>query len=91
VLSFVDCINRGDLAGLGQLMTDDHRLEVFDEAPLIGRDANLAAWRGYAQTYSTYVIYPGSDRRARQCGGRWPSWAIPLARTSGYRMTRNAS
>jgi hypothetical protein len=39
-------------------MTDDHHLDVFDEAPLVGRDANIQAWRGYAQTFPRYVIYP---------------------------------
>jgi len=28
VISFIDCINRGDTAGLGSLMTDDHELVV---------------------------------------------------------------
>jgi hypothetical protein len=30
VISFIDCINRGDPDGLGMLMTDDHELIVFD-------------------------------------------------------------
>ena len=25
---------------------------------LIGREANLAAWRGYVESYPAYVIYP---------------------------------
>jgi ketosteroid isomerase-like protein len=37
VVSFIDCINRGDLDGLTELMTDDHALVVLDEAPLVGR------------------------------------------------------
>ena len=51
-------INHGDIDGLAQLMTDDHTLRVFDEAPLIGRQANIDAWRGYAQGFPDYVIYP---------------------------------
>ena len=58
VLSFIDCINRGDVQGLAPLMTDDHALIVFDEAALVGRDANLAAWHGYVESYPAYVIYP---------------------------------
>src|SRR5437879_7304426 len=37
VVSFVDCINRGDVDGLAALMTEDHELRVFDEAPLSGQ------------------------------------------------------
>jgi hypothetical protein len=33
VISFIDCINRGDADGLGSLMTGDHELVVFDESP----------------------------------------------------------
>src|SRR5947209_976703 len=58
VLSFVEGINRGDVQGLGWLMTEGHELKVFDEAALVGRDANLAAWRGYVEAYPHYVIYP---------------------------------
>jgi ketosteroid isomerase-like protein len=58
VLSFLDCINRGDLEGLGALMTDDHCLVVLDETPLVGRDANLEAWNGYFTSFPDYVIYP---------------------------------
>jgi hypothetical protein len=60
VQSFIDCINRGDVDGLGRLMTDDHQLCVFDEAPLVGRAANIEAWRGYARAFPRYVIYPDS-------------------------------
>jgi hypothetical protein len=58
VVSFVDCINRGDLDGLGRLMTDDHQLVVLDEPPLVGRDANLVAWDGYFTGFPLYVVYP---------------------------------
>lgn len=57
-ISFVDCINRGDVDALGRLMTDDHTLEVFDEALLIGRRANVDAWRGYTERFPSYVIHP---------------------------------
>jgi len=57
-ISFVDRINRSDLRGLRELMTVDHTLQVFDEDPLVGRDANIAAWRGYFAAFPEYVIYP---------------------------------
>jgi ketosteroid isomerase-like protein len=58
VVSFIDCINRTDLAGIGALMTDDHALVVLDEAPLVGRAANIEAWKGYFTAFPDYVIYP---------------------------------
>lgn len=56
--AFVDRINRRDLTGLAALMSDDHRLEVFDEEPLAGRDANADAWRGYFDAFPDYRIHP---------------------------------
>jgi hypothetical protein len=58
VISFIDCINRGDIDGLGLLMTDDHELAVFDEEPLCGKAPNIEAWNGYATAFPDYVIYP---------------------------------
>jgi ketosteroid isomerase-like protein len=58
VISFLDCINRCDLDGLARLMADDHRLEIFDEAPVVGRDANAKAWAGYFGGFPNYVIHP---------------------------------
>jgi ketosteroid isomerase-like protein len=58
VVSFIDAINRGDLARLVSLMSDDHRLQVFDEAPLDGKEANIAAWTGYTSSFPDHVIYP---------------------------------
>jgi SnoaL-like domain len=58
VVGFIDRINRGDAAGLGALMTPDHRLQVLDEPAVVGRDANLSAWRGYLTSFPHYVIYP---------------------------------
>jgi ketosteroid isomerase-like protein len=57
-LEFVDRINRGDLEGLVAMMSEDHRLEVFDEEPVVGRAANASAWRGYMTAFPLYVIYP---------------------------------
>jgi ketosteroid isomerase-like protein len=56
VADFIDCINRGDVAGLGRLMTDDHELRVFDEEPLRGKQANVDAWHGYAAAFPAYAI-----------------------------------
>ena len=67
VVSFIDCVNRGDLDGLVARMTDDHTLVVLDEAPLVGREANREAWRGYFAAFPTYVIHP---RELRADGAR---------------------
>jgi hypothetical protein len=58
VIGFIDCINRGDVEGLGALMAEEHRLIVLDEPPVVGRDENVRAWRGYASSFPNYVIYP---------------------------------
>jgi hypothetical protein len=39
-------------------MTDDHRLQVFAEEALEGREANEEAWRSYFERFPDYVIYP---------------------------------
>jgi hypothetical protein len=57
VARFIDCINRRNVDGLGDSMTDDHALHVFDEPPLVGRTANLEAWRGYLTSFPEYVIH----------------------------------
>ena len=58
VLRFIDCINRRDVEGMGRLMSAGHELRVFSEEPVVGREANLEAWRGYADSFPDYVIYP---------------------------------
>jgi ketosteroid isomerase-like protein len=58
VIGFIDAINRGDVDRLGELMTEDHHLHVFDEPPVRGRTANIEAWRGYVTAFPAYVIYP---------------------------------
>jgi hypothetical protein len=57
-ISFIDCVTRCDLAALSDLLSTDHRLEVFGEEPLIGKHANTVAWRGYFEKFPSYVIYP---------------------------------
>lgn len=66
VISFIDCINRGDVTGLGELMTADHELAVFTEPPVSGRQANIGAWNGYADAFPEYAIYP---HRISECDG----------------------
>jgi hypothetical protein len=57
-IAFLDCINRGDVEGLGRLMSDDHSLQVFDEPPVTGRTRNIEAWHGYVTSFPHYVTYP---------------------------------
>jgi DNA-binding PadR family transcriptional regulator len=57
-VSFIECVNRRDLHQLGHLLTDDHELRVFGEPPLVGRQANIEAWRGYFESFPHYTIYP---------------------------------
>lgn len=57
-VSFIDAINRTDLDALAALMHAEHHLEIPGEEPVTGREANLAAWRGYFETFPDYVIRP---------------------------------
>src|SRR5436305_14030450 len=58
VVSFIDCINRGDLDGLATMIHAEHRLVVLNEEPVVGRAANVEAWEGYLSSCPTYVVYP---------------------------------
>ena len=78
-LSFIDRINRHDLAGLSALMSTGHLLEVFDEEPVAGRDANADAWRGYLESFPRYVIH------RRHIAERGASVAI-LGHTTGSHL-----
>jgi hypothetical protein len=85
VVSFIDCINRGDVDALAKLMTADHRLIVLDEPPLTGRAQNVTAWKGYASAFPRYVIYPGTSSptgRALPCSDSRPAptSASPITR-----------
>lgn len=79
VREFIARINAGDVDGLGRLMAPDHSLEVFDEAPLVGRDANIDAWRGYASSWPRYRIYEEA------IGGR-ERWVAVLGHTTGSHL-----
>jgi len=58
VVSLIDCINRLDLDGLVDLLTEDHELRILDEAPVVGRESNRRAWQRYFDAFPSYVIYP---------------------------------
>jgi hypothetical protein len=79
VREFIACINAGDVEALGRLMTDDHSLEIFDEAPLVGRDANIEAWHGYAASWPRYRIYEDAI-------GRRGEWVAVLGHTTGSHL-----
>jgi DNA-binding PadR family transcriptional regulator len=66
-VSFIECVNRRDLLGLGHLLAEDHELRVFDEPPLVGRSDNIEAWRGYFTSFPDYTIYPRAivERKGR--------------------------
>jgi ketosteroid isomerase-like protein len=58
VIGFIDAINQGDVDRLVALMSPGHRLQVLQEPPLTGREANRDAWNGYVTAFPGYVIYP---------------------------------
>lgn len=58
VIGFIDSINRGDIERLHSLMAPNHQLQVLDEPPVSGREANREAWHGYVTAFPNYVIYP---------------------------------
>jgi hypothetical protein len=58
VIGFIDAINRGDVDRLVALMSPGHLLQVLQEPPLAGREANRGAWHGYVTAFPDYVIYP---------------------------------
>jgi ketosteroid isomerase-like protein len=58
VIGFIDAINRGDAGRLAALMSPGHRLQVLQEPPVTGREANRDAWTGYLTAFPDYVIYP---------------------------------
>lgn len=58
VAAFIAGINARDIDAVSALISDDHELAVFDEAPLRGREANVEAWRGYFESFPVYFITP---------------------------------
>ena len=55
---FADCISRGDVDALAELMTEDHHLDLFDTEHVRGRDAAVDAHRGYCASFPSYRIHP---------------------------------
>ncbi len=53
-VSFIDCINHGDVDRQATFMHEAFELRVFDEPPTLGADP----WRGYAQAFPRYLIHP---------------------------------
>ncbi len=51
---FNECVNRRDLAGLSELMSSDHRFVDSSGAVVSGREACLAAWRGFFEAFPDY-------------------------------------
>ena len=49
VIGFIDAINQGDVDRLAALMSPGHRLQVLQEPPVTGREANRDAWNGYVR------------------------------------------
>ena len=88
VIAFIDAINRGDVDRLVALMSSDHRLQVLDEPPLAGREANRAAWHGYVTAFPDYVIYP--DRFVHR-GDEVLCWAVRPVPTSAFPIRTSAS
>jgi ketosteroid isomerase-like protein len=58
VVGFIDAINQGDVDRLVALMSPGHQLQVLQEPPVTGREANRDAWNGYVTAFPGYVIYP---------------------------------
>jgi ketosteroid isomerase-like protein len=54
VEQFNDCITSADLAGLGVLMTDDHRFVDSAGHEWSGRDTCLETWAGFFDAFPGY-------------------------------------
>ena len=57
VREWIARINRRDLAGLVDMMTEDHVFFVDGEQPTVGRAAMEKAWRGYFDAFPAYRIF----------------------------------
>jgi uncharacterized protein (TIGR02246 family) len=54
VLAFNEAINRRDLDALADLMTDDHTFVDSAGSVLAGKEAVLAAWEGFFESFPDY-------------------------------------
>jgi uncharacterized protein (TIGR02246 family) len=55
-LSFVECINAGDVEGIVALMTDDHEFIDTSGEAYRGREAMRAGWAGYFRLFPDYQV-----------------------------------
>jgi hypothetical protein len=65
-IAFINAINTGDVPTLVSLMTAGHRLQIFDEPPVVGVAQNQRAWSGYLESFPSYLIHP---QQIADCGG----------------------
>jgi len=56
IQAFVDRINAHDVAGLGELMSDDHTFIDAHGNQVSGKDQMLAGWHGYFDWFPDYFI-----------------------------------
>jgi ketosteroid isomerase-like protein len=54
---FVECINRGDVQGLAELMADDHIFIDLSGEEHRGREALIEDWRSYFSLCPQYMIH----------------------------------
>jgi hypothetical protein len=60
VLSFIDCINRGDIDGIDALIAEQHTMQMFHDPPEVGRVSVIDAWRDYLAAFPEFRIHPHS-------------------------------
>jgi ketosteroid isomerase-like protein len=53
-IAFNECINRRDLGGLTELMTEDHMFTDTTGASVRGKAACIEAWRGFFAQFPDY-------------------------------------
>jgi hypothetical protein len=56
-LKFIECINRGDVDGLAELMTAEHVFIDLSGEKHVGREAMKAGWESYTTMCPDYMIH----------------------------------
>src|SRR5215510_7291327 len=56
VQAFIDCINAHEVAGLADLMSDDHLFIDAHGNEVRGKEKMTAGWRGYFEWFPDYYI-----------------------------------
>jgi hypothetical protein len=56
ILAFIERINAHDIAGLGELMSDDHTFIDAHGNQVCGKEKMIAGWRGYFEWFPDYYI-----------------------------------